>query len=307
MKRALRAGVQSIVRRFGYEFRRTDAPFRATDDYVTRYEPRWGYDKPPHEAIRQRLAVNTADYAATLRAFLAYRDIFHGLTREGDPANPSRPYWRNSYFSVLDAVSLMGFLLHGKPRLYLEIGCGHSTRFARHAISAGRLDTKIVSVDPEPRVDVDTLCDRVIRSRLEDCDVTLFDDLRSGDVLFFDGTHRILQNSDVTVFFLEILPRLKPGVLVHVHDIFWPEDYPQRWVERFYSEQYVLGTMLLSNAPMFRVVLPNRFVYQDPALFKLVHDLFRGVNGHEGIPFEYPSGLPAASFWLESGTQTPGA
>ena len=97
--------------------------------------------------------------------------------------------------------------------------------FARHAIRTGNLKTTIMSIDPKPRAEIDSLCDRVMRLPLELCDLNLFRELEPGDILFFDGSHRIFANSDVTVFFIEVLPRLKPGVLVHVHDIFLPADY----------------------------------------------------------------------------------
>jgi hypothetical protein len=97
--------------------------------------------------------------------------------------------------------------------------------------------------------------------------VALFDGLEAGDILYFDGSHRVFTNSDVTTLFLDIMPRLKSGVLVHIHDVFWPSDYPPDWNERFYSEQYILGAMLLCPSPPFRVELPNAFISDDPDLY----------------------------------------
>src|ERR1700733_3021445 len=102
-------------------------------------------------------------------------------------------------------------LVRSAPARYMEIGSGYSTRFARHAIQTVGLSTVIASLDPKPRAGIDALCDTVIRRRLEEADLAVFDQLEAGDILFFDGTHRALTNSDVTVFFLELLPRLKPG------------------------------------------------------------------------------------------------
>ncbi len=76
-------------------------------------------------------------------------------------------------------------------------------------------------------------------------DLALFRELQAGDVLFIDSSHRCFMNSDVTVLFLEVLPNLPPGVLVQVHDIFIPYDYPREWVERYYAEQYLLSCYLL--------------------------------------------------------------
>src|SRR5262249_38681185 len=148
-----------------------------------------------------------------------------------------------------------------------------------------------------PRTEIDALCDQVIRRSLEDCDLAMFDALTPGDVLFFDGSHRVFTNSDVTVFFFEVLPRLNPGVLVHVHDIFWPWDYPPHWNERLYAEQYLLGAMLLCDKWPFRVVLPNMYICLDAELGSHVRKVlqFKGENA----PFYYPNAqgdIPGVSF-----------
>lgn len=136
---------------------------------------------------------------------------------------------------------------------------------------------------------------------MEDCPAETFDDLRPGDILFFDGSHRVFANSDTTVLFLEVLPRLRPGVLVHLHDIFLPADYPPQWNRRLYSEQYLLGAMLLCAAPPFRVVLPNYFAGTDPRLAETIRGIFDSRPG-ESIPFLYDNDaqIPGVSFWLET-------
>ena len=103
----------------------------------------------------------------------------------------------------------------------------------------------------------------IIRRPLEDCPVDLFATLAPGDLLFIDGSHRSFMNSDVTVLFLEILPRLKPGVLVHLHDIYLPLDYPPDRAHWLYSEQYLLAASLLAG-DRFEVVLPNHYVATTP-------------------------------------------
>jgi hypothetical protein len=175
-------------------------------------------------------------------------------------ANPHAPHWLNGFLPGLDGISLYGIVASRRPKRFYEIGSGNSTNFAAAARRAHSPSTSIVSIDPAPRAEVDTLCDVVIRRALQDCDLTLFADLEPGDVLFLDGSHRVLQNSDVAIFFLEILPALRPGVLVHVHDIFWPADYPIEWAQRMYSEQYMLGMLLLFAEQSFEVLLPNAYV-----------------------------------------------
>src|SRR5262245_52540208 len=108
----------------------------------------------------------------------------------------------------------------------LSIGSGHSTKFARRAVVDYGLPTQITSIDPHPRAEIDALCHRTIRKPLEETDLNVFDELEPGDVVFFDGSHQYFMNSDVTVFFLDVPPRLKPGTLVQVHDNTLPYDYP---------------------------------------------------------------------------------
>ena len=199
------------------------------------------------------------------------------------------PFWKNGWFENFDAAALVGLLVSKAPARYLEIGSGNSTKFARYAVERAKLPTSITSIDPRPRAAVDALCDKVIRERLEDCDLSLFEQLDSGDMIFFDGSHRVFTNSDTTVFFLEVLPRIRRGVVIHVHDIFLPWDYLPDWGQRMYSEQYLLAAMILSPEPLFKILLPNFFACTDLEL-----------NAQIKLLLE-PIGLIAQgwSFWME--------
>lgn len=269
------------------------------DYYPVVPRPRWGYGLVAHPGLTAVLERSRASYQAALAKISANRAALHAVPHDHDPARLG-PYWNNGIFSCLDAAALVGFLLDMRPRRYLEIGSGYSTLFARHAITWGQLDTTITSIDPEPRTSIDSLCDHVLRKQLGDCDLAVFESLLPGDILFFDGSHRVFTNSDVTVFFLDIFPRLRPGVLVHVHDIFLPCDYPPEWNNRLYSEQYIIAAMLLCPAPRFRIVLPNYFVCTDRALEQTVKYIFRSESGPD-IPFTYrnDSLCPGVSFWVE--------
>ena len=274
----------------------------SVDDYYPMHpKPRWGYGSQPHPQLQARLEQGRAGYEQVLKSLEGQREVLHDIPHNRDPKRSMAPFWNNIWFTALDAASLVGFLLSRRPRQYLEIGSGHSTLFARHAIQVGALPTTVTSIDPQPRAKIDSLCDRVVRQPIENCDLTLFDRLEPGDLLFFDGSHRVFTNSDVTVFFFDILPRLKPGVLVHMHDIYLPDDYPPVWNNRLYSEQYLIGAMLLCGAPPFNVVLPNYFACTDNALSALVHAIFRLEGGALDIPFTYPTSAcnPGVSFWIE--------
>jgi hypothetical protein len=153
-----------------------------------------------------------------------------------------------------------------KPKRYLEIGSGNSIQFVRRAIIDHGLDTTITSIDPNPSAECDALCDSVVRSALETTSPEVFNEVEAGDIVFFDGSHRSLMNSDVTVFFLEILPLLPKGALVHIHGVFLPDDYPPGWAQRLYSEQYLLAARLLAPDPGFDVVFPAAYVLGDTEL-----------------------------------------
>jgi hypothetical protein len=174
--------------------------------------------------------------------------------------------WQNDFIPALDAATLYCFLATRKPQHYLEVGSGISTIIAARAISNFSLPTKIISVDPAPRAEIEDLCDESIRRPLEETDQSLFARLQAGDMLFVDNSHQSFTNSDVTVFFLEILPRLPAGVLVGIHDIFLPDDYPPAYAGNYYSEQYLLAAWLLGGGKGCTITLPNWFVSQDNAL-----------------------------------------
>ena len=160
------------------------------------------------------------------------------------------------------------------PVRYFEIGSGNSTKFARRAIKDHNLDTIITSIDPFPRAEVDIICDNIIRQPVENVNIDIFNSLKSGDILFIDGTHRLFMNSDVSTIFLDIIPNLRPGVIVHMHDIFLPFDYPSEWIQRYYSEQYMLAIYLLSGGGKIDIILPNNFISNDDELNKIMSNIF---------------------------------
>ncbi len=254
--------------------------------------PRWGQEKPVHTGFRRVLDKARPTFEAVLEDLRRHRTALYDLPG---------PYWDNIWFSCLDAAALVSFLLKRRPKRYFEIGSGYSTIFARHAVQWGGLETRITSIDPQPRAEIDDICDEVIRCRLEDCAPDMFDALQPGDILFFDGSHRVFTNSDTTTLFLDILPKLRPGILVHLHDIFLPADYPAAWNGRLYSEQYLLGAMLLCGSPPFSVTLSCYFVCTDPSLSAKVKEIFDCRPGGP-IPFIYnnDAAVPGVSFWLET-------
>jgi hypothetical protein len=252
-------------------------------------EPRFGYGRPEHPEITALLDRGRARYLEHIERFVARADALAAIPVRA-PAGGGDPYWDNAWLPPLDALAVYGFLADGNPRRYVEIGSGNSTRFARRAIADHGLRTRITSIDPAPRANVDALCDQVVRRPLGKADLSVFAELEAGDIVFLDGSHRVFMGSDAAVFFFEVLPKLRPGVLVHVHDVVLPRDYPPAWRWRYYSEQYLLAAFLLANPAGFVVELPNAFVDGTPELRCPIAALWRRL----GITEEY---LPA-SFWL---------
>lgn len=182
------------------------------------------------------------------------------LVTTGDP---HEFYFDNPAFSGTDALVLYCMVRHFRPRSIVEVGSGHSTRIS--ALAATRNgDTSLTCIEPFPDHALRNLpgVSRLINKRVQEVELDLFQALRPNDILFIDTTHVVSIGGDVPFLFLEVLPRLQPGVMVHVHDIFLPREYPRTWImdyHWFWSEQYLLHSFLLFNSA-FEVIFSNSFM-----------------------------------------------
>ncbi len=260
-------------------------------DFPIKPESRYGYGKPSHAKLYDIINSNRDSYRRTLESFLDFKEHFMKI-----PINKSEddlePYWVNGSFPGLDSVALYAFLAIRNPNRFFEIGSGNSTRFARKAIVDRGLRTEITCIDPYAAPVIDKLADTVIREPLEAVNLDIFNVLEEPDILFVDGSHRCFTNSDATTVFLDILPNLGKDMLVQIHDIFLPDDYPPRWKDWFFSEQYLLAAYLLAEGHEFNIVLPNYFVGEDEELLKILEPIY-GVSSMK--EFERHGG----SFWLQ--------
>lgn len=196
------------------------------------------------------------------------------------PEDAGAPYWINGWLPGLDGVSIYSFIIDRKPKIYFEVGSGNSTKFARRAISDAGLSTRIVSIDPHPRAEIDAICDEMHRVGFEEFNLDLMSMLSEDDVVFIDNSHRSFSSSDVTVFFMEALGRIPKGCLYGIHDIFLPADYPDAWArDRFYSEQYVLAAYLFGGADGDEIVLPCGYVSHTPDLLAALDPLWQAKPG----------------------------
>jgi hypothetical protein len=265
-------------------------------DYPIRPRPRYGYGLPAHLKLLAKIAEHRLGYRSLLERMASLAPYLREIPAIS--TDPASPRWENGFCPPVDAVTLYGLIALYRPRTYVEVGSGDSTRFARRAVQDFGLGTRIVSIDPVPRTAIDSLCDEVIRAPLEEAGLELFAGLQAGDIIFHDGSHRIFQNSDTVVTFLDLLPTLSPGVILGVHDIYLPWDYPPEWAKRYYSEQYLLAAYLLADCPWLRVLLPNHFITHDEELLGALAPVWTS-SALTGRP------LHGEGFWLEIGSSTP--
>ena len=236
---------------------------------------RWGYHiRPIHyyeplpdfraitaEQISRRRSYPAIDFRwheqlSLLNDLVPYRDGLNMLDFDFD----------NPYFNGFDAAVYYSLIRHLKPQRIIEIGGGHSTQIAAKALAENH-DGSLTCIEPYPeeRLNGAGLKLDLIQKRVEEIDVEFFACLEANDVLFIDSSHTVKFGSDVCFEFLEVLPALKPGVWVHVHDIFFPHDYPAEWLlERrlALNEQYLLEAFLCFNKA-FSPQLANHWICID--------------------------------------------
>ncbi|HEV8580878.1 MAG TPA: class I SAM-dependent methyltransferase [Thermoanaerobaculia bacterium] len=203
------------------------------------------------------------------------------------PRSETEFYLDNPMFGGTDALVLYAMLRHAKPRRIVEVGSGHSTLLARRAVAANQ-GGRITCIEPYPpdflrRLDVELIAEKV-----QTVGYSVFESLAANDVLFIDSSHVVRCGGDVNFLFLEVLPRLAPGVIVHVHDVFLPREVPREWVmdlHHFWTEQYLLHAFLIFNSG-FRVLLANAFL---------------GAQHAEAFQRAFPRSTwwGGASFWMQ--------
>jgi predicted O-methyltransferase YrrM len=220
-------------------------------------------------------------------AWLARIDTLADRLRELDEPPPA-PRWGQDWFPRLDGAALYTIVRTGRPRQILEIGSGHSTRFLAQAVADGGLDCTVTCIDPQPRADLGQLPVILHRRLFTTADARLAVSLGPGDILLIDSSHVAMPGSDVDLLLNEVLPRLRPGVLIHLHDIFLPDPYPAGWAWRGYNEQIPIGCLIQGGG--FAVRFASRYLATRHA-----ERLAQGVIGT--LPLA--PGAFESSLWLE--------
>jgi predicted O-methyltransferase YrrM len=232
--------------------------------------------QPPYPAIEALFESNAA----------AFESVMALVDGHAAALEAKQSLLDQSWFPSLDAAVAYALVRDRKPQHVVEVGSGHSTRVLAKAL--GGLG-EIFAIDPSPRADIAGLPGvQVVSSTVQTTAPELFDRLVPGDVLFIDSSHILMPGSDVDLLLNRILPRLPSGVLVHIHDIFLPFDYPPIWGWRAYNEQQGVLPLLTTGAylPLFSSVWARQ---------RMAGRLAQSVVARLPSPTE----AMATSLWLE--------
>jgi hypothetical protein len=184
---------------------------------------------------------------------------------EGPSARTGELVWENGTFPRDDVYAYYGLVRHLQPRHVVEVGAGWSSLVLARALAANGEACDVTLIEPAPNRSVlsELPADwNMIESLVQFVDLSVFDVLEPGDILFYDGSHCVRTGSDVNWMFFEVLPRLPAGVWIHVHDLMWPYDYGPSWVlddGLSWNEQYLVQAFLMGNAE-YRVRLAMRMI-----------------------------------------------
>jgi SAM-dependent methyltransferase/predicted O-methyltransferase YrrM len=216
------------------------------------------------------------------------------LELAADPTDdPTVYYASNDQYPPLDAWVLAGLLESRRPSRMIEVGSGFSTLVSAR-VNRERLDhsMRLTCIEPYPRQFLTGGVDGVSELRVEkvqDTPSELFAELSAGDVLFIDTSHTVKTGNDVTWIFGEVIPRLAPGVLVHIHDVFLPGEYPEHWVMEGWgwNETYLVQSFLAFNGA-FDIVWGSQYM-----LNSHLHEVVTAFPGIAGDPWH------GGALWIE--------
>lgn len=273
-RRRARLGLPTVL---GLRPRGFFIPYRYADQ-VPPPEKRGTYE--PVEAVFQAAAADFLALLDDLRGFAGDFARFGG-------AAPS-PRWEQDWFPRLDAAVAYALVRRRAPARIVEVGSGHSTRVMARAIADGGLATILTAVDPQPRATLDGLPVRWAAGAVPGVGVAPFAGLAAGDILFIDSSHLLMPGTDVDFLFNRVLPDLPAGVLVHIHDVFLPDDYPAAWAWRGYNEQLAVAPLLTGRT--WRPLFASHFVATRHAA---------AVQASAVGALPLPAGAFETSLWLE--------
>lgn len=242
-----------------------------------------GREAPAYPAVETVLAAANGRFDE----ILAHMDRFAAGLKGIDGGPPPAPRWRQDWFPPLDAAVAYALVRGLAPARIVEVGAGHSTRFLARAIANGGLSCRFTAIDPAPRADLAGLAVHWISTTVQAAGPAPFADLGPGDILSIDSSHVLMPGTDVDVLLNRVLPQLPPDCVVHIHDVFLPDDYPAEWGWRGYNEQQAIAVLLVSGG--WQPLWSSRFMAT------------RRRNDIAGHPLLGPmllQGVEGSSLWL---------
>ena len=236
------------------------------------YEPL--FDFRHMRAVREPRVLPGLDLnvAAQLALLSSFTDV-EGPARVTEAA--TLQFEQNPNFWSGDAELWFHVINHFKPQRIIEIGSGFSTRMACRAISHVKSSDSAyrceqICIEPFEMPWLEHLGVKVVRRKVEEVDLSIFASLAKDDILFIDSSHMIRPQGDVLLEILRIVPGLQHGVIVHLHDIFTPRDYPEEWIRepRFWNEQYLLEAFMTENNAWEVLLAANQLKHDHYDLLK---------------------------------------
>lgn len=260
------------------------------------YEPKFLYSKDEEEMIWNKrqlmLDMNDEVQLQYLNKF-CYQNELKKLPF--DKTDALGYYYNNESYGIGDADLMYSMIRAVRPKRIIEIGSGFSTLIALEALEMNQKEDEEYSfemkcIEPYEFKWLENTKASIIRDRLENLSLDIFNTLEKDDFLIIDSTHMIKPGGDVLREYLEILPIIKPGVYIHVHDIFTPREYLREWLvedKRFWNEQYLLEAILL-NSSRYEIIVGMNYLY---------HNYFDKVC--EKFPaFEVREKAEPGAFWI---------
>lgn len=247
----------------------------------------------PGDGVCAGIDFDDESQLAHLAAIKQHMPLYDYADEFDATCEPPRFSHGNDQFGWFDSRALFGLLLHYRPKNLIEIGGGYSsllTADVNHRLLGDSVN--FISIEPYPRPFLQkgfAGLTQLITQKVEEVPHAVFDVLGEGDILFIDSSHVSKAGSDVNYLFFDILPRLRKGVLIHVHDIYLPYEYPRHWVideNRSWNEQYVLRALLMYSTA-FKVMFGSHYAFR-----KFPHKVAEVLNLPDGRAFG------GGSLWL---------
>ncbi|MCL1993012.1 MAG: class I SAM-dependent methyltransferase [Spirochaetes bacterium] len=221
-----------------------------------------------NDSLPETLPGIDLNYEEQMSLLDSFEPFFKELPFTDEKTEGLRFYYKNDYYSYSDAILLYCMIRHLRPQRIIEAGSGFSssvTLDTNEKFMGGSIDC--IFIEPNPQR-LETLLKnndaekvKIHKSRLQEVPLEVFRELSKNDILFIDSTHVTKFNSDVNYAIHEILPALASGVHIHFHDVFYPFEYPRKWLLRgvAWNEQYMLRAFLEYNSA-FKIVMFNTYL-----------------------------------------------